>query len=178
MKKEVQKRITVMEAVDNLSSMVEIDQGISPEQLREQALHAPEGDGEGKKALRWIDPKRGAVSKEEIKETLRALYDYFEELYTQKSEELQDPETQRGVQAIMLLVAEAGKNSTSSAPPFKENTRRGLLSSTSTALSSSSISLRFCKNLSKKSSFTKSGRRSSETLSLKFTTLKNKESKI
>jgi hypothetical protein len=79
---------TVLEAVDYLSQLAEIDVSL-PEEEREHSLA-------------FYDENIG-----KIQETFQVLQNYLQHLYENEKGELKDLEMQRGVQAIMILAAEA-----------------------------------------------------------------------
>lgn len=88
MAKKKRKGISVLEAVDNLSNLAELDV-------------------EKKKETPWLDPKMTADNQEKIKETFQILNDYLQHLYHKQRSQLNDPNTQRGIQAMMQLADEA-----------------------------------------------------------------------
>ncbi len=89
-KPKLQGELTVMEAVDYLSSMAEID------------LHESGGD-------RWLDRDLAEQNREVIKETFRVLHHYLRHLYEKNRDQLKDLDTQKGIQAIMVLAGEAAQ---------------------------------------------------------------------
>src|ERR1700722_2742431 len=98
--------LTVMEAVDNLSQMVEIHL------TRFEEPEKPSADGQLSEQLdtfSWHDPQYYVYHRERIKETFHALHRYMKELYEKNKEQLKDEETQRGIQAMMVLVSEAAQ---------------------------------------------------------------------
>jgi hypothetical protein len=100
--------LSVMEAVDNLSHMAEIDVSIpkgqeKPLELTEEQLT------ERMHALSWLDPEYFAYNRERIKETIRTILKYMKDLYEKDIGQLRDEETQRGIQALMLLAGEAAQ---------------------------------------------------------------------
>jgi hypothetical protein len=85
------EELTILEAVDNLSTMVELDQ---PSE---------------EKTYAWADPKQLAENQAKVKETFRTLHNYLQHVYKKDKEQLKEPQTQRGIQAIMVLAGEAAQ---------------------------------------------------------------------
>lgn len=99
-KERTHEGLTILEAVDNLSSMAELD--AHGERLEEQ-------EGSSSSALRWLDPHRAEENREKVKETFRVLNRYLHHMYAKEKVHLKDPETQKGIQAIMVLAGEAAQ---------------------------------------------------------------------
>lgn len=97
--------LSVMEAVDNLSHMAEIDVAVpeeeKPLELTEEQL------SERMHTLSWNNPEYNAYNRDRIRETFLAIHKYIKELYEKGKSQLNDEETQRGIQAMMLLATEA-----------------------------------------------------------------------
>ncbi len=83
------KDLSIMDAVDNLSSMAELEQ-------------------ESQK-FRWISPEEQEKNQEAVKQTFRVVHNYLEHLYEKDQDRLKDKETQRGIQAIMVMAGEAAQ---------------------------------------------------------------------
>lgn len=96
-----QEEITLMEAVDNLSSMAEIDQ-MSPEEVKEEGI-------ETRHVIKWIKPDKANQSQNDVRQTFRVLHSYLKHLYEEDRSRLRDPETRKGIQAIMVLAGEAAQ---------------------------------------------------------------------
>src|SRR5580704_17053239 len=93
--------LTVMEAVDHLAKMSELDLSTSHEDKeREDVLHLQE-------EVDWANPKEALASEPLLREIFTVLHRYLQELFDKERERLKDPETQKGIQALMLLVSEA-----------------------------------------------------------------------
>jgi hypothetical protein len=100
--------ISVMEAVDNLTHMAEIDLNapslelgagkLTEEQVREQL-----------NLLSWQSPEYIVYNRERVRETFQVILNYLKHLYEKDKIHLRDADTQRGVQAIMILVNEAAQ---------------------------------------------------------------------
>ncbi len=78
-------KITVLEAVDNLSHLAELD--------IEEA--------------KWLDPAKIEENQETIRETFRTLNFYLQHLYQKERAELNNSQMQKGLQAMMQLAGEA-----------------------------------------------------------------------
>jgi hypothetical protein len=100
--------LSVMEAVDNLSHMAEIDLSV-PEESEKPLELTEEQLSERMHILSWHNPEYGAYNRERIKETFRAVLKYMKDLYEKDKGQLGDQETQRGIQAMMLLASEAAQ---------------------------------------------------------------------
>ncbi len=83
------KDLSIIDAVDNLSSMAELEQ-------------------ESQK-FRWIAPGQQEKNQEAVKQTFRVVHNYLEHLYEKDQEKLKDKETQRGIQAMMVIAGEAAQ---------------------------------------------------------------------
>lgn len=94
---------TVLEAVDNLSSMAELD-------LEEVAL-AKEDESKGLKLKisRWLDTKDEEKTIFSVKGTLKVIHDYLKHVYTKDFKKLKELEMQKGVRSIIALANEAAQ---------------------------------------------------------------------
>ncbi|HEX2580324.1 MAG TPA: hypothetical protein VHK67_08000 [Rhabdochlamydiaceae bacterium] len=88
MAKKKRGRITVLEAVDNLSHLADLDV-------------------EKKEKTEWTDPAKVEENQDAIRETFKALTSYLQHLYQKERTELGNPQTQKGLQAMMQLAGEA-----------------------------------------------------------------------
>ena len=100
--------ISVMEAVDHLSQMAELDISLPEDAEKVQPL-TEEQMGEKMHALSWHDPEYDTYNRERVKETFRAVLKYMKDLYDKDKGQLRDEQTQRGIQAIMMLSSEAAQ---------------------------------------------------------------------
>jgi hypothetical protein len=105
--RKVQHDLTVMEAVDHLSSLAELDT---------KSSKAPEEEGK----INWVDSKNSEEKRETIRQTFRVINNYLHHLYEKDKGRLKDQETQRGVQSIMVLVGEAAQKLDKFTSLFKE----------------------------------------------------------
>jgi hypothetical protein len=108
--------LSVVEAVDNLSTMAELDL-VSVEREKELIQKGLEGELEG---IRWLSLHNADKKRDLVKQTFRVLFLYLEQLWTKNKEQLQDIATQRGIQAMMLLVGEAAQKMDRYTNLFKE----------------------------------------------------------
>ena len=95
---------SVMDAVDHLSSMAEVDLQIPLEAIVQEKKVA-----EKIELSNWRDPDQAIQNQSLVKETFRTLHHYLEQLYEKDKDQLKDPETQKGVHAIMVLAGEAAQ---------------------------------------------------------------------
>jgi hypothetical protein len=100
--------LTVMEAVDNLSHMAELDVSAYEEDTGKQTL-TEEQASEHMHALSWHDPEYYAFNRERIKETFHTVLKYMKDVYEKDKGHLREEQTQRGIQAIMILATEAAQ---------------------------------------------------------------------
>ncbi len=82
------RKLSVLEAVDNLSNLAGLDV-------------------ESKEETSWLDPAQIQNNEEKIKETFTAINEYLRHLYQKERSELKNPQTLRGLQAMMQLAGEA-----------------------------------------------------------------------
>jgi hypothetical protein len=87
--------LTVMEAVEHLSSLAELD------------LKSPQAVVVGK--INWLDSQNSEEKRDTIKQSFRVVNNYLHHLYEKDKGRLKDVEMQRGVQSIMALVGEAAQ---------------------------------------------------------------------
>jgi hypothetical protein len=88
MAKKKRGRITVLEAVDNLSHLADLDV-------------------EKKEVTEWMDPAKIQENQDAIRETFKILTAYLQHLYQKERDELGNPQMQKGIQAMMQLAGEA-----------------------------------------------------------------------
>ncbi len=87
------EKLSLMEAVDHLASMSEIGPTTTMQ--------------EGEESVNWASPKQALAHASLIQEVFRTLYHYLVELVEKEKERLKNPETARGVQALVLIAQEA-----------------------------------------------------------------------
>lgn len=93
-----------LEAVDNLSSMAELD-------LTEIELAKTEREEKGLeiRANRWLDPKDEAKTLASVKSTFKVVHNYLKHVYSEESKHLKDAEMQKGIQSIITLAKDAAQ---------------------------------------------------------------------
>lgn len=92
------EELSVIEAVDNLSNMSEIDLKVS--------IDTEMGEEFGEE-INWRDPRQALRNEPALKETFRVVHRYLQNIVRQERASLKDTQTQKGIQAIMLIAQEA-----------------------------------------------------------------------
>lgn len=102
-KRTLTEEPTILEAVDNLSSMAELEM--------EEVEFAREDEEKGLrlKASRWLDPRDEEKTIASVKGTFKVVHDYLKHVYTKDFKQLQDVEMQKGVRSIIALANEAAE---------------------------------------------------------------------
>ncbi len=97
--------LSVIEAVDNLSHMAELDLAVHEEltQLTDDQI------GKRMEARSWQDPTYHSYNRDRVKDTFQTVLKYMHQLFEKDKGQLRDAETQRGIQALMLLASEAAQ---------------------------------------------------------------------
>ncbi len=106
------QELSILDAVDLLSSMAEIDVTLSLEGgfPEPNSLHP----------LRWVDPNYASYQEEVIKDVFQSVKKYLEQIYEKDSARLKDPQIQYGVRALMSLLGEALEKVNKFTPLFKK----------------------------------------------------------
>ncbi len=93
---------SILEAVDNLSSMAELE-------VEEAKVEKKESTDEAIRlnVNKWLDPRNEQKSLNSAKSTFKALHRYLEHVYAKESKSLKDTEMQKGVRSIIALANEA-----------------------------------------------------------------------
>ncbi|MBS0585528.1 MAG: hypothetical protein JSR76_04425 [Verrucomicrobia bacterium] len=99
MKKSTTEDPSILEAVDNLSSMAELD-------IEELKVEKKEGDG-GKRLNRWLDLKDETKTLQSVKGTFKTIHKYLQHIYSSEGHKLKDIQVQKGVRSIITLAQEA-----------------------------------------------------------------------
>lgn len=89
---------TILEAIDHLSSMVEVDHELQAEPSSK--IIQP---------INWRDPHSTKQNQVIVKQTFKVVHHYLRDLYEKNIHQLQEAETQKGIQAIMVLAKEAAQ---------------------------------------------------------------------
>ncbi len=95
-------KVSILEAVDNLSSMSELD----VEEF-ELANEANEGSKLKLRTSRWIHPDNELKTISSVKNTFKAVHNYLEHVYAKEANNLQDEDVQKGIKSIITLATEA-----------------------------------------------------------------------
>ncbi len=90
---------TILEAVDNLSSMAELN-------IEELKVERSE-EGGGARISRWLDLKDEAKTVESVKNTFKVVHKYLQHIYSTENQQLKDLQIQKGVKSIIALAEEA-----------------------------------------------------------------------
>ena len=100
-KDDLLENTSILEAVDNLSSMAELnleelghDKGEVDSVLHLQTSH-------------WLDLKNEEKTIKSVKDTFRTVHNYLKYVYKKEGTQLKDKEIQKGVKSIVALAAEA-----------------------------------------------------------------------
>ncbi len=114
---KAEEQMTIMDAVDNLSSMIEVDI---------ESEHEGLGRGVKENLKNFKDLKESAKAQtlQTVKGTFTTIHKYLKHVYKQDKSHLQDLETQRGIKAIMVLAGEAADKLGSCASVF-QHTQKG-----------------------------------------------------
>lgn len=95
---KTKERISIVEAVDILSSLSEVDSKISFLQEEDKdALHPS----------RWLNEDQIQENEELVKEAFEAVRYYFEQIYTKHQGHFDDPQVQKGIEAVIFILQEA-----------------------------------------------------------------------
>lgn len=103
------EELSVMDAVDNLTHMAEIDVIGSSEGKEDLLQLTEEQISQRLQSLSWHDPEYFLFNRERIKETFRVILNYLKGIYEKEKGHLREADTQRAIQAIILLAAEAAQ---------------------------------------------------------------------
>ncbi len=104
-----QNRLSVMEAVDNLSLLAELSMPKEKEKMEPEEFIEEQPEEHISKRS-WYNLKDLSFNLEKAKGTFRILYNYLKNLYENEEQQLREPDIQKGIQAMMLLTMEAGGN--------------------------------------------------------------------
>src|ERR1700681_4833620 len=95
-----QNRLSVMEAVDNLSMLAELSMSKEREKPEPQEFIEEQPEEHIRKRT-WYEPKDLAFNLEKARGTFSILYNYLKSLYETEEQQLKDPDMQKGIQAMM-----------------------------------------------------------------------------
>lgn len=96
-KKMLLEDMTTTQAMDNLTSMADLDKDV----------FAKKGKQSKQKSPKWLDLQNDENTVENIKQTFKVLNNYLKDVYKKDKSKLAEEETQNGIRAIMVLAGEA-----------------------------------------------------------------------
>ena len=100
-KDDLLENTSILEAVDNLSSMAELN-------LEELGHNKGEVDSVlHLQTSHWLDLKNEEKTIKSVKDTFRTVHNYLKYVYKKEGTQLKDKEIQKGVKSIVALAAEA-----------------------------------------------------------------------
>jgi len=99
-KRSKSDEMTIMDAVDNLSSIAEVD-------VESNAEGVERGVKQNLQKFKNLKQTEKQETLETVKGSFKTVHKYLQHVYQQDKEHLQDVEMQRGVKAIMVLAGEA-----------------------------------------------------------------------
>jgi len=107
-KKTKEEILTIHEALDNLSTIAEINLDdpyrIGIVKTNKLVIQDEEHDFE---SISWLTPESGQDILDNIKLTFISVLEYLKELYLGNQTDWEDPKTKKGLQAMMVLAGEA-----------------------------------------------------------------------
>lgn len=112
------EEMTIMDAVDNLSSIAEVD----VESTAEGVERGVKGSLQKFKNLKQTEKEETLKT---VKGTFKTVHKYLQHVYQKEKEHLQDVEMQRGVKAIMVLAGEAAEKLDKCTSIFKHTYEEG-----------------------------------------------------
>ena len=95
---------SILEAVDNLSTMAELE-------VEEVKVASKESTDESIRlnVNRWLDPRNDEKTMDSAKSTFKAVHKYLRHVYTKENKNFKNKEVQRGVRSIVALANEAAQ---------------------------------------------------------------------
>lgn len=94
------ERISIIEAMDILSSLSEVDSKIS-------FLSESDKDAEALHPARWLNEDQIQENEELVKEAFEAVRYYFEQIHKKHQGHFGDPQVQKGIEAVVFILQEA-----------------------------------------------------------------------
>jgi len=113
-KSDVAENASILEAVDNLSSMAE---------LNVEELGVDKGEAESLVHIQtshWLDLKNEEKTVQSVKDTFRVVHNYLRYVYKKEGTQLRDKEVQKGVKSIVALATEAAQKVDQCVQLFKD----------------------------------------------------------
>ncbi len=107
-RKTKEKSLTIHEALENLTTIAEID----PEDpyrvgIVKKHRFVIQDEGHSYQSIEWLTPESGLEILENVQNTYLAILDYLKELYSDGKTDWKNPKTKKGLQSMMALVGEA-----------------------------------------------------------------------
>ena len=110
--------MTIMDAVDNLSSIAEVD-------IESTAEGIEKGVKKSLQTFKNLKQTEKQETLETVKGSFKTVHKYLQHVYQKDREHLQDIEMQRGVKAIMVLAGEAADKLGECTSLFKHTFQEG-----------------------------------------------------
>ena len=120
-KTDLLENSSILEAVDNLSSMAELDLAELEEDKSESESHLR------LQTSHWLDLKNEEKTVQSVKDTFRVVHNYLKFVYKKEGGELKNSEIQKGVKSIVALATEAASKVDQCVMMFKD--KRGVTES-------------------------------------------------
>lgn len=114
------EEMTVIDAVDNLSSIAEVDIESTVEGIDRSVK-------QNLQALKDLDQSEKEKTLKTVKNSFKTIHKYLKHVYAREKKDFQDIEIQRGVKAIMILANEAADKLKTCTSLFKHSYREGKL---------------------------------------------------
>lgn len=110
-KVKVKDGLSILEAVDILSSISEIDPNLLPQGSEEETLHPH----------RWMDSQSISQNQELIIQSFLSVYRYLQEIQEQGAEQFEDEHVLRGLHSIVSILDESAEKIEKFTDLFKED---------------------------------------------------------
>ncbi|MBI3211536.1 MAG: hypothetical protein HYZ47_02485, partial [Simkania negevensis] len=111
------EEMSVLDAVDHLSSMAELDVQVPEEEDVRAKLHS----------FKELAEKEKEETLSTVKSSFKTIHNYLKQVYQQDKEHLKDVEMQRGIQAVMVLAEEAAEKIGTCSSLFQHTFKEGKL---------------------------------------------------
>lgn len=115
-KKPKKQVMTITEAVDNLSSMAEID----AKSLEKERKAIAQGELDLLERRQWLDLSDEEKTYASVKESFKTVHDYLKGIYKNERDYLHDVAAQKGIHALMQLAGEAAQRINTCSGLFKK----------------------------------------------------------
>ncbi len=121
-KKDLDKSMSIMDAVENLSSMAELDGQQVPKPARKKSVKSDLQSFEN------LQKKERERTLRIVKGTFKTIHKYLRHVYKKDQKDLKDSDVQKGVKSIMVLAGEAAEKLDQCTTLFKHTYNEGALS--------------------------------------------------